>query len=744
MITGVITTGDLTPLKEFGRGLIQRVLAGITENGPKLLRYAFKIASDVAGNLYQAFRDTLDNFGLLEGFDSFLAGVSRVFAGVSETAARVFPEVRDTVINAFERIRTALAPAMEFLSNLFSSLVSKVGDYISSGRAAEDITNVLSSAVEIFGGVLGFTANILATVVEKIADFVGWLSDSGISGVFADVCETAMRVFPEVRDTVINAFERIRTALAPVVEILFNLLSGFGEYISSGDAANTVSNILSSAIEILGKTIEIAADFLATVVEKISAFIVWLSEGGTGADLFAASVAGVVAAFAAFRGALAINTLIGSFQKAIEGAQLAFKGFNAVMAANPLILAATLVAGVTAALVVLWNTNEDFRHAVIGIWQGIKDGIAAAWEGIKKASSAAWEFIKGVFSAVGGFFKGVWNTIVDFLTPVLEAVKAAFSLAWTVVKGVWSVATAFFGAIWEGIKIVFSVAAPVFEAIFSAAWETVKGIWSVAVFFFETVWGGIKFTFSVAEAVIGGFFSTAWAAVKLVWNAATGYFENIWNTVAGIFSAVESVLKGDFSGAWTAIQNVFSGWGDYFDGLWNDLTNVFSNAFDWFRGVGENIVNGLIEGVGGLWDGFLTLIGLKTDEVKEEFTGPEGFDEHSPSKWSEDVFRRILEGGEIGFDKGLPGILSSAEGAAQDIRDMLAIDPLRVGGAYSYAKSPYQYDTPQLDAVTAYAAPQLETVRAEQPIQLILDERGKRILGEWMYHYIKTQERARG
>ena len=41
MITGVITTGDLTPLKEFGRGLIQSVLDGIIENGPKLLKPLF-------------------------------------------------------------------------------------------------------------------------------------------------------------------------------------------------------------------------------------------------------------------------------------------------------------------------------------------------------------------------------------------------------------------------------------------------------------------------------------------------------------------------------------------------------------------------------------------------------------------------------------------------------------------------------------------------------------------------------
>ena len=586
---GAFIIANLPGLFETAKDIVIGLGEMIVRNGPELLRYAARIARDFFGYLYQAFREILDNFGLLEGFD----------------------------------------------------------------------------------GIIG-----------------------GISAVFSEISETAQRVFPEVRDAVIGALDRIRTALAPVAEILFNLVSGFGEYVSGGDAANTVSNLLSSAIEILGKAIEIAADFLATVVEKISAFIVWLSEGSTGADLFTAAVTGVVAAFVAFKAALAINTLIGTFTKVIDGAKLAFAGFNAIMAANPLILVATLVAGVTAALVVLWNTNEDFRNAVKEIW-----------------------------AAITGFFSDAWEAI----------------------KKVWEPAADYFGRIWEDIETIFSVAAPVFEAIFSAAWENVKRIWSVAVFFFETVWGGIKFTFSVAEAVIGGFFSTAWAAIVLVWDAATGYFENIWNTVAGIFSAVESVLKGDFSGAWTAIQDVFSGWSDYFSGLWNDLTNVFSNAFDWFRGVVENIVNGLIEGVGGLWDGFLTLIGVKTDEVKEKFEGPEGFDEHSPSKWSEDVFRRILEGGKIGFDKGLPGILSSAEGAVHDIQNALSADPFSVSGGYNLSGGYNYAQPPQLAAATARGTPNYGQSFRPAPVNItMVNDVGGDKYERLQYQYRAAEDARRG
>lgn len=707
MITGVIATGDLTPLKEFGSGLIQSVLTGVREKGPELLQHAFQIASGFAGSLYRAFREALGNFGLLEGFDSVIAGIA---AG-------------------------DLTPLKEFGSNLIQNVLAGV---------REKGPELLQHAFQIASGFAGNLYRAFRVVLDNFGLLDGFDNAlGGVSAIFEGVSGTAARVFPEVRDAVVNAFERIREAVAPASELISGLASKFGEYVSGGQAAEGAANALSAAVEILGGVIEFAVNVIATAVEKMADFITWLAEGGASADLFAAAVGGVVAAFVAFKTAMAITAVIDGVSKAITGAKAAFAALHAVMAANPFVLVATLVAGAAAALITLWNTNEDFRNAVIDIWGNIKDGIAAAWEGIKTAASAAWEFIKGVFSAVGGFFKGVWEAIATALTPPLDAVKAAFSLAWTIIKGVWSVASAFFGVVWEGIKAVFSVAAPVLRGFFSLAWAAVKGVWSVAAAFFGGVWEGVKIVFSVAKAVIGGFFSTAWAAVKLVWNAATGYFKNIWNSVAGIFSAVESVLRGDFSGAWKAIQGVFKGWGGFFQGLWRDLTNVFAHAFDWFADVGKNIVKGLKTGVGGLWNGFLSFLGLKTDEVKQEFTGPEGFDEHSPSKWSEDVFRRVLEGGKIGFGKGLPSILSSAESAAQGIRDMLAIDPLRVGVGYDYAQSVRRSVTQSADAVTdaAPVAVQSGSERVKQPIQVILNQR---VLGEYMIEYIQARGRAMG
>ena len=90
----------------------------------------------------------------------------------------------------------------------------------------------------------------------------------------------------------------------------------------------------------------------------------------------------------------------------------------------------------------------------------------------------------------------------------------------------------------------------------------------------------------------------------------------------------------------------------------------------------------------------------------------------------------------------MPGLLSDVKSAARDIRDTLAIDPLRVGVGYDYAQAAYRSAAPQLAAAgDGYAAPQVEKVSVEQPIQIILNSR---MVGEASYQYVKTQLRARG
>ena len=78
----------------------------------------------------------------------------------------------------------------------------------------------------------------------------------------------------------------------------------------------------------------------------------------------------------------------------------AFKAFNTVLNANPIILIVTVIATLVTALITLWNTNEGFRNAVISAWNAIKGAFET------------------VINAIVGFFTetipNAWNSFITW------------------------------------------------------------------------------------------------------------------------------------------------------------------------------------------------------------------------------------------------------------------------------------------------------------------------------------------
>lgn len=250
---------------------------------------------------------------------------------------------------------------------------------------------------------------------------------------------------------------------------------------------------------------------------------------------------------------------------------------------------------------------DSFGNAVSGFITGIIDNgptIISLIAGIA-AGFIAWNvvtMIQGVVTSInllrtaneGATIAQIALNAVMKANPIALVVTAVTALV-AIIATLWATNEDFRNAvtgIWETIK-----------GAFISAWEAIKAAWDAAKPYFEAVWEAIKGAFSVIVDVLGGYFSLAWDAIQAVWDAVTGYFANIWNTIKGIFSAVKAVLSGDFEGAWEAIKGIFSGWKDYFMGLWDNLTDIFSKAWDFFTGIGKDIVNGIKDGISAAWEG---------------------------------------------------------------------------------------------------------------------------------------------
>lgn len=117
------------------------------------------------------------------------------------------------------------------------------------------------------------------------------------------------------------------------------------------------------------------------------------------------------------------------------------------------------------------------------------------------------------------------------------------------------------------------------------------------------------------------------------------------------------------------------------------------------------IINAIIDGIGslmggivdvgkaiieGLWEGIKAKITWLKDKVsgvvgtiKGWFTGKDGFDEHSPSKWANQVFRYVMEGGGEGLEAGLPGLMADTRKVVDGFKNGLDFGTANVDFASS-------------------------------------------------------------
>lgn len=285
-------------------------------------------------------------------------------------------------------------------------------------------------------------------------------------------------------------------------------------------------------------------------------------------------IAGVVAGFVTLKAAMAISSLISAittawtaYKTANEGATVAQWLLNAAMNANPIVLIVTLIAGLVAAIVVLWNTNEDFRNKVIAIWEAIKNAFSTVIEAIKgfftdlvEKISSAWETIKGAVS-------GAVETIKTVISEKFEAAKQTVINIFTAVKDTLS-------SIWEAIKNVVSTVMNAIKSTVSSIWNSIKSTVS-------TVVNGIKST-------ISSVFNAIKSTISSILNGIKSTFSSVWNgiksTVTSVINGVKSTISSGLNGAKSVVSSVLESIKSKFSSIFEGAKTIVSNAINKIKG----------------------------------------------------------------------------------------------------------------------------------------------------------------
>ena len=186
-----------------------------------------------------------------------------------------------------------------------------------------------------------------------------------------------------------------------------------------GEAFQSVSDILQS--EVLPRAIEFVNSInVDSIIENVNGLVSTFIE-------LSPVIAAATAATLAYKAAVSISEVIDVVRKATEGQTVAQAALNAVMNANPFVLVTTLIVGLVAAIVTLWNTNEGFRNAVIYAWTTIKD---AAYSVFNAIAMIFTETIPNAFQSMIDMIGERISAFIDIGRNVVENIKSGISEAW--------------------------------------------------------------------------------------------------------------------------------------------------------------------------------------------------------------------------------------------------------------------------------------------------------------------------
>lgn len=141
-------------------------------------------------------------------------------------------------------------------------------------------------------------------------------------------------------------------------------------------------------------------------------------------------VAGIGAAMMVWNVASMINGVVGAvkaFQVANEGASVAQALLNGVMNANPIMLVVTLLAGLIATIITLWNTNEGFRNAVINVWNAFKDTVGSVITSVGGFIGNLISWFQALPGRIGGFLGNVIGNVQNWASNMVSRASEAGS-----------------------------------------------------------------------------------------------------------------------------------------------------------------------------------------------------------------------------------------------------------------------------------------------------------------------------
>ena len=654
----------------------------------------FKNSSDkvmeYANNAYQSagmsaneYMDTITGFAasLLQG----LGGDTEKAAQIGNMAVEDMSDNANKMGTAIERIQDAYQGFAKANYTMLDNL--KLG----YGGTKTEMERLLADAQKISGvkydisnfndvieaihviqeqmGITGTTAKEAATTIEGSLNMTksAWknlltgMADSNanfdvlVQNLVNSLGSLGENLLPRIKIAIEGIRKLIRTLLPEILDEIPEMLASLFPESMQED----IRIIFEGIVEAIKTTVDIAMQLLPKITEGFS----WILENG---DTIAAVIVGISTAMATLKVVNYITGIVNAFKAwkiANEGVTAAQWLLNAAMNANPIGIVIAAVTGLVAGLVVLWNTNEGFRNAVIKAWNAIKETAVNVWGSIYTFFTVtipnAWNSFVSWFQGIPEWFKGVWDSVLAVFKEWGTNIQLFFIEA---IPQVIQRVIDWFNQLPEKIGYALGYALGTIVQWGVDTWNylvTNVPIWieNVVTFFSQLpgkIWTWLVETFNKV---------TTWGSNMLnkARETGTNFINNIINWISQLPGKFSNWLNDTISKVASFASNLGQRASQAGQNMVNNIINAVKNLPSQMASIGKNIVQGV-------WNGITGMGSWLSSKVSSFFSGivdgaKKALGIHSPSRvFRDQVGKYMAQGVGVGFEDETKNVERSMEG----------------------------------------------------------------------------------
>lgn len=426
-----------------------------------------------------------------------------------------------------------------------------------------------------FSGMKKAISNFSAEGKDAKVEFKKTLEEIAKCPDIASATTKAIEVFgtkagPDLADAIKGGRFEFEEMLKLVESSSGQLDASFEATMDPADKAKVALDNLTLAGAALGDVIQSALgpvfESLADILKDFTEWFKNLNPEIRQTIVFVGGIIAAVGPLLVLIGALAgpISTALGLFAKfklALFGTaeQAGMMGTMVSGLTGPILAVIGIIALVTAALIDLYNNNEEFRKNVNDMISNLIEILQTLWN----------SFLYPILTAVKDVLLDIWNNAI---LPVWETVKNCIADIIAKLSGLIEVLTPVINFI---IQLLSALLIPAFLLLAN----TIGAVVSEAISFFGALLSNVS-------QVIGGIIQVISGIIQFITGVFTGNWKQAWNGIVsifkGIFDGIVGIAKAPINGVISLVNGVISA----VNGMIKGLNKISFDIPDWVPGIG--------------------------------------------------------------------------------------------------------------------------------------------------------------